>query len=740
MFLDRARVAAALPGYDLGDEIGAGSFGLVLAGWHRGLQREVAIKVLAAGGPHRSFGSSEARITASLDHPHIVRVHDSAHTHDLDVIVMEMLAGGSLSHRQAGMGQEEFCAVGLAVAGALAYAHARGVLHRDIKPDNVMFDFAGQVKVVDFGIAKRVFGSAGTASAVIGTPLFMAPEQIARGRLGSATDLYALGMMLYLLLAGRSPFEGDLAEPVPGERPAPPSDRGLRRPAGVPPAVADVILRALATDPKSRPPSARAFAIDLAEAAADSYGTGWLGKSGIRVQLDDDVRAAAEGRFVPPTAVAAAPAAVADFPAAIESDDGSAPSRVGRRRATRLGQPTRSHRRSTRPRLHRRGVAAATALLLPLAAVLLIAAADQDAGGPASCHAGGPAPGQGTASTTPSQDTRDTTPSQDTASTASRQTGLLTGHTDWVTSVAFSPNKRILASGALDRTVRLWDVSDPSHAHQVGAPLRGHSCGVTAVAFSPDGLTVASVAKDGTVRLWDVTDPSHAHSLGAPLAGDAKSLHAVAFVSHAGRATDRQVMAVGGADGTVQLWDVTDREDPDPLGEPLPAHEDLVFSVALSSEGRTLATGSLDGSAKLWDVRDPARPLPHGALPEGHDGVYTLVFSRDARTLATGGKDALVRLWNVTNSARPQPWGRPLTGHTGIVWAVAISPNDHTLASAAGDGTVRLWDITDPADPDPLGPALTGHSHFVASLAFSPDGHTVASGSWDRSIRLWEVP
>lgn len=485
MFLDRARVAAALPGYDLGDEIGAGSFGLVLAGWHRGLQREVAIKVLPAGGPHRSFGASEARITASLDHPHIVRVHDFTHSHDLDVIVMEMLAGGSLSRRQAGMGQEEFCAVGLAVAGALSYAHSRGVLHRDIKPDNVMFDFAGQVKVVDFGIAKRVFGSAGTASAVIGTPLFMAPEQIARGRLGSATDLYALGMMLYLLLAGRSPFEGDPAEPMPGERDASRPDRGLRRPAGVPPAVADVILRALATDPASRPPSARAFAIDLAEAAADSYGTGWLGQSGIRVQLDDDVRAAAEGRFIPPIAVeaAAAPAVAAASPAAIETDDGSDSSRVGWRRTTRLRQPARSHRRPARPHLHRRGViAAATALLLPPAAVLLRAATSW-------------------------------------GDSASRQIGLLTGHTHWVTSVAFSTNGRTLASGSLDRTVRLWDLSDPSHAHQIGDPLEGHTNGVISVAFSSDEQTLASAAKDGTVRLWDVTDPSHARSLGDPLPG-----------------------------------------------------------------------------------------------------------------------------------------------------------------------------------------------------------------------------
>ncbi|WP_346434320.1 serine/threonine-protein kinase [Candidatus Protofrankia californiensis] len=195
MIVDRAQVAAALPGYELGAQLGAGAYGLVLAGRHRRLNRQVAIKVLTAD--HDAAAGSfdaEARLLASMDHPHIVRVHDYTEDHDLCLIVMELLAGGTLTRRRKGMSPEGACAVGLAVASALSHAHGQGVLHRDIKTDNMLFDATGLLKVTDFGIAKIVEGSAATASAVIGTPTYMAPEQIRGGRLGPATDLYALGV------------------------------------------------------------------------------------------------------------------------------------------------------------------------------------------------------------------------------------------------------------------------------------------------------------------------------------------------------------------------------------------------------------------------------------------------------------------------------------------------------------------------------------------------------------------
>ncbi|AEH10732.1 serine/threonine protein kinase [Candidatus Protofrankia datiscae] len=291
MIINEAQIAAALPAYELGEVLGRGAFGLVVKGRHRELDRPVAIKILPAGTDETAASSrAEARLLAALDHPHVVRVYDSIPAGDLHLIVMELLSGGTLTRRRAGIPPEAACAVGLAVAAALGSAHQRGVLHRDIKPDNILFDAAGLLKVTDFGIAKLVEGSATTASAIVGTPRYMAPEQLLARRLGPATDLYALGVMLYELLSGAPPFDPALPPTVLAQQhiytvPAPP--------AGVPAPVAAVIMRALAKDPDGRQPSAHAFALELARAAA-VYGPGWTARAGIALRLDDDLQAAVQ--------------------------------------------------------------------------------------------------------------------------------------------------------------------------------------------------------------------------------------------------------------------------------------------------------------------------------------------------------------------------------------------------------------------------------------------------------------
>lgn len=270
MIIDRGQLAAALPNYDLGGQLGAGYFGLVLAGRHRQLERDVAIKVLAVAdeGADDRF-TSEARLLARMDHPHIVRVYDYVEHDGLRLIVMELLSGGSLSRRIAGISPKRACAVGIAVAEALSYAHAHGVLHRDIKPQNVLFDGADLVKVTDFGIAKMFDGSAATASVVAGTPAYMAPEQIIGGRLGPATDIYALGVVLYEMLAGTSPFDPRLPLLQRYDQQLHTTPPPL---AGIPAVVADAVMHALATERQARPASAQAFALELTAALDQAYG------------------------------------------------------------------------------------------------------------------------------------------------------------------------------------------------------------------------------------------------------------------------------------------------------------------------------------------------------------------------------------------------------------------------------------------------------------------------------------
>ncbi|OAA29057.1 serine/threonine protein kinase [Frankia sp. EI5c] len=285
--VDRGRVAAALPGYGIGAELGSGAFGLVLAGYHQELDRRVAVKVLTSPDAAAEAGfRAEARLLSRLDHPHIVRTYDYVVRGDLCMLVMEMLSGGTLSRRA--LHPEAACAVGLAIADALAHAHAHGVVHRDIKPANILFSDSGQPKITDFGISKVMEGSASTASRVVGTPRYMAPEQITGDRLGPATDLYALGVVLYELFTGTRLAPAAL--PLPAllrhhtEVPPPP-------PPGVPAPLAAVLMRCLAKRPDQRHPSAHAFALDLARAATSVFGRNWLDRSGIPIHLGLDIRA-----------------------------------------------------------------------------------------------------------------------------------------------------------------------------------------------------------------------------------------------------------------------------------------------------------------------------------------------------------------------------------------------------------------------------------------------------------------
>lgn len=283
----------ALPNYELGEEIGRGGWGVVLDASHRSLGRRVAIKALP-----RAFGAdpevrarflSEARVVASLDHPHIVPLFDFVEHEGLCLLVMELMPGGTLWDRFSAddLSPEGSCAVTVAVLTGLAHAHDSEILHRDVKPENVLFNGAGVPKLADFGIAKVVGDSSSTRTAtgvVMGTPAYMAPEQGSGQPLSPATDVYAVGAMLYELLAGRLPFEST-GDPLSQlyrhvhERPRP-----LRDIEGsVPEPVASVVMQSLEKVPTDRFDSAADFARALDAAASEGYGSDWLERSGVPV-------------------------------------------------------------------------------------------------------------------------------------------------------------------------------------------------------------------------------------------------------------------------------------------------------------------------------------------------------------------------------------------------------------------------------------------------------------------------
>jgi len=301
MALDPNSIASALPGYVIGDEIGRGGWGSVLRAHHVALGRDVAIKQLPAGfAPDKHALErfmSEARIIAQLDHPHIVKVYDFVESQGSWLIVMELLDGGTLfEHFRTGIRADQACGVALAVCAALEAAHARGILHRDIKPDNVLFTAGGIARLSDFGIAKEIDVDVQRTRAgeVIGTPTYMSPEQALGRPVGTGSDIYSLGIVLYELLGGRAPFP-EAATPMEKlfqharETPIPLSESAPT----VSPAIGAVVMRALEKDPTDRYSNAQAFGVALADACFDSFGPGWLAASGTVLMGGGAIEAAA---------------------------------------------------------------------------------------------------------------------------------------------------------------------------------------------------------------------------------------------------------------------------------------------------------------------------------------------------------------------------------------------------------------------------------------------------------------
>lgn len=283
---ERARelIQAALPAYEIGNELGRGAFGVVYEARHTQLGRSVAIKQLpqsfAEDEEVRGRFVAEAQMVASLEHPHIVPVYDFVESNGSRYLIMEKCAG-SVGDRfkEEGIVTDEACAAVLACLAALDFAHAKGLLHRDVKPENLMYDTKGVVKLGDFGIARDLgVDTRRTATGmIVGTPAYMSPEQCRGDDLTPASDVYSVAMMGYELLTGALPFpsttsvNGLLAHHLVTV----PTPLLQTRPE-LPGSVGEVIDRALAKDLNVRYGTAEEFAVALARACVTAFGSGWL--------------------------------------------------------------------------------------------------------------------------------------------------------------------------------------------------------------------------------------------------------------------------------------------------------------------------------------------------------------------------------------------------------------------------------------------------------------------------------
>ncbi|KAG8967742.1 hypothetical protein FRC05_001921 [Tulasnella sp. 425] len=292
----------------------------------------------------------------------------------------------------------------------------------------------------------------------------------------------------------------------------------------------------------------------------------------------------------------------------------------------------------------------------------------------------------------------------------------LIGHNNSVRCISFSPNGKFLASGSDDKTIRLWETETGA---PVGEPLIGHDDSVWSISFSPNGKILASGSDDKTIQLWDTETGA---PIGEPLRGHDHTVWSISF------SPNGKILASGSQDKTIRLWDT---ETGAPIGEPLRGHDDSVLSISFSPNGKILASGSDDETIQLWDTETGA---PIGERLKGHDhSIMSISFSPKGKILASGSKDKTIRLWDTETGA---PIGEPLKGHDHSVWSISFSPNGKVIASGSWDETIRLWNAETGA---PIGEPLRGHNDSVWSVSFSPNGKIIASGSWDKTIQLWDA-
>lgn len=385
---EREALARALPDHRLGRVLGKGQFGVVWSAQHLHLARTVAVKRLsdevAADPAHLARFRREARTLAQLDHKHVVAVHDYREVEGLRLLIIELLSGGTLTDRGSrGMPAETAIASTLAAASGLHHVHQRNVLHRDVKPENLMFDGEGVLKVTDFGVARGDALQDTTveitrAGMFFGTPAYVAPEQaavsLAEGwpEVSPRSDQYSLAAVLYELLSGElthDPSGGGIALCVKRMNEEARALDTITDAAA--PTICAVVMRALARDPSARFTSTEEFGIELAEATTAALGPGWLARSAVQIREPGPILEAADPRNAPSVG---ASGPVRPQPASPEEPRGKAPPARGRRALL--------------------GVAVVAVLVAVAAGAYLMFAPSESTGGGGASTTGVPAPAE----------------------------------------------------------------------------------------------------------------------------------------------------------------------------------------------------------------------------------------------------------------------------------------------------------------------------------------------------------
>jgi Tol biopolymer transport system component len=575
-------------------------------------------------------------------------------------------------------------------------AHGAGLVHRDVKPANVLVDARPgrpeHVYLSDFGLSKRAAMAAGLTGSgqFMGTAEYAAPEQINGRPVDGQADQYALACVAFEALTGAAPY----ARPEPmavlwAHLSEPPPSLAMRRP-DLPGGVDRIMARAMAKEPHHRYESCLEFTDEL-RAALGLAPYVATASSGPRTQMK------VAGQDVTPQTTAAVPA---DTPVGADVTGRPTDPRRGRHSSGESDQPGRSSRR-------RIGLAALAVVVLA-AVGAVVAATHGSFGHHPSAASQGAAQSGGAGSQTGGL-----------AATVRRIAALTDPESTGVNAAAFSPDGRMLATADQNGSTYLWNVADHSRLAALPDPS---SDGVHSVAFSPSGRNLATADHNDSTYVWNVAGRDLMATLGGPGIGQ---VDAAAYSPHG------KMLATADMDGSTYLWG--------PGGSIIATLPDpgasTVFDVAFSPGGQALATADIDGRTYLWSTATDLRI----ATLAGSSGLamYGVAFSPDGTILATADQDGNTYLWSVAKRRRirtlPDPGSNP------TVSSVAFSPDGKILATADLNGGAYLWDVATGHRIATLSGPSPDSNVEMSSVAFSPNGKIIAAANQDGVTSLWRV-
>jgi len=767
--------------YHLQEKLGEGGWGVVyVAEQVAPMRRTVALKLIKPGMDTRQVLARfevERRALALMDHPHIATVLDAGATvRGRPFFVMERVHGTRIT---------EFCdrehldvpqriALLIQICHAVQHAHQKGIIHRDLKPSNILVarrDGIPTPKVIDFGIAKSTEGAGdddtvlSPAQPFLGTPAYVSPEQVAGGVMDTRSDIYSLGVLLYELLTGTTPFDGrewmksgmaslrkQLAEvdpPTPSAR-----VRSLHTAEGIRAAVARsttpsrwtasltgdldaIVMKCLEKDPARRYETAHALGQDLRRhltgepVLARPSGVGyrlhkWMGRNRLVVS-------AAGGILV-----------------ALWTALGFSTWAWRREAAARAAEAVQRTRAEAGERIARRAGYVAD---MNLAQIAL----ERNQLGRVREILTRSVPGDG------HEDLRqwewrwlDRMSRGDALSSVGFSPApvvrmAITRRGEWIVRegsgtvrvLEGSTRKPLLkvegGSGAKvlalsgDTQTAAWDhrLPDGTPCIQVWRspwtePVASLALGAAplAIALSHSAEHLAVFQGDGTVRLYDV---AKGVERGAMSVAKPEGIHKGTVVYSPGDS----MLALGGTDGWIHLLDPGTLK----ILRSWQASKEGLTALAFSPDGSRLASGAgfSDATIRLWD---PARGSAAGVL-EGHASwVSTLAFSHDGHRLASAGGDGTVRIWNMDPDSAATPRRAAFRGHVGEIDALAWSPDDQTVLSGGRDGRILTWD---PRRSPSEGGSVTVPL-AVASFQFMPEGRSVVAVDWEGRLVVCSLP